>query len=82
MKRKIEGAIACVVIAGFAFFAASHVQPTYAYKKRHPTVPRKGNVHCTQSGIHATIEGDGKTFILTSSTVCTNGKIKLEGRAK
>lgn len=76
MKRKIEGAIACAIIAGFAFFAASHVQPSYAYKKRHPSV------HCTQSGIHATIEGDGKTFVLTSSTVCTNGKIKLEGHAK
>jgi len=76
VKSKIEGAMACVVIAGFAFFAASHVQPSYAYKKRHP------KVHCTQSGIHATVTGDGKTFILTSATVCSNGKIKLEGRTK
>ena len=74
MTRKIEAAAAATVIAGFGFFAASHVQPTYAYKVRHKPV------HCTQTGIHATIGVDGKTFVLTSSTVCTNGKIKLEGK--
>lgn len=65
-----------VVIAGFAFFAASHIQPTYAYKVRHPKVT------CSQSGIHATIGVDGKTWVITSSTVCSNGNFKLEGRVK
>jgi hypothetical protein len=75
--RKIEGVVAAAVIAGFGFFAASHVQPSYAYKKRHT-----GTVHCSQSGIHATIGVDGKTWVITSATVCTNGNFKLEGKVK
>lgn len=76
MKRKIEAVAAAAVIAGFGFFAASHVQPSYAYKKRHHKVT------CTQSGIHMTMGVDGKTWVATSSTVCTNGNFKLEGKVK
>lgn len=76
MKQKAEAVAAAALIAGFGFFAASHVQPTFAYKKKHP------KVHCTQTGTHKTFSADGKSWIVTSSTVCTNGKFKLEGHTK
>lgn len=76
MKKPLESVIAAALVAGFGFFAASHIQPSYAYKKKHP------KVHCTKTTIHKTFSGDGKTWVMTSSTVCSNGKFKWEGKVK
>jgi hypothetical protein len=72
------------VIAATSFLAFTQIGESSkdSAGARTSTPVKTSKVRCKSSSIHATVTADGKGYVLTSATVCTNGKLTLSGKEK